>query len=607
MTEEKDTKALARLTAYIVTAVAGLFVLCVTTLLVATWIQLTVHDPLDSPALLALKETYAKGNKEAVILDGIRALDLQARRAYFTNQSQVRLASYLAFAGVFVLLVALKSAAALTRRAPMPSKCPGGDSSWHNAALARRMIGAGGFGCLVVVVAVGYLTESMHFAARGRGEKPDAPSTLEPEDIPMPSGTNTAAARRPTTTGVVDDRPDSPADALPEVAPPPPPPPPPTSWPCFRGPDGLGIARVENPPTAWDGKSGSNVLWKVKVPRQGYNSPVVWEERVFVTGADDHAREVYCFNGDTGQILWQGRVDTVIEGELPEVSEDTGYAAPSTATDGKRVYAIFGTGDIAAFTLEGERVWSRSLGVPDNHYGHSSSLIMHGTNVIVQYDHSKAASILAIDGASGRTVWETPRDVKVAWTSPILARRNGREEIVLSANPFAISYDPANGKELWKVKCMGGEVGPSPAFANGYVFVANEYAKLVALDPGKQQILWENEDDLPDTASPLAVEDLLITASSAAIVTCYDAESGEVHWKEEFDEGFYGSPVFAGGMVYVMDMEGTTLIFKASKTYELVAKPQLGEGSFCTGAFVENRIYLRGLTHLFCVAESAAE
>lgn len=603
--ETKDRKKLARVTAYVVAAIAALFTLCLTTLLVATWIQLTVHDPLDSPALLALKESYAKGNADPVLLDGIRALDLQARRAYFSNQAQMRLGSYLAFAGVLVLLLALRSAAALSRQPPMPSKCPGEDRSWRDATWTRRLIGSGGFACLVIVVAVGYLSETMHFSESHVADAPP-PESGDTMPAPMPDGT---PAHSRTSAAPVDDQPDNPADALPDLgaAPTAPEPNPPLFWPGFRGPNGLGVANVDAPPTAWDGKSGSNILWKVAIPNPGYSSPVVWEKRVFVTGAKERILAVYCYDADTGDLAWQAAVDTVIEGDLPEVSEDTGYAAPTMATDGERVYAIFGTGDIAAFTLKGERVWSRSLGVPENHYGHSSSLIVHGHQVIVQYDHGKAASIIAIEGQNGQTAWETKRDVKIAWTSPVLVARDGREEVILSANPFVVSYNPTTGEELWRVRCMSGEVGPSPAFANGYVFIANEYAKLVALDPGKQQILWENEDDLPDTSSPLAVGNLLFTAGSGGIVTCYNAESGEIHWKQEFDEGFYSSPVFAGGHVYLMDLEGTMHIFEAAPTYKVVAEPKLGEGSVCTPAFVENRIYLRGMTHLYCVAPSVAK
>ncbi len=610
--DKQDRKKLAIGTAYVVAALAGVFVLCITTLLVATWIQLTVNDPLDSPALLALKESYGKGgDTDPAILDGIRALDLQARRAYFTNQAQMRLGSYLAFGGVLVLLLALKCAGALSPRVPMPSKCPGGDQAWHDARWARRAIGVGGFACLVAVVAVAYLTDHMHFSM-ARVSDTSPPPIAEPDNggeaLPQPVPDGTPAAHQPPE-GHVADQPDTPAEALPDfgVTDPAPPvvPPAPTYWPCFRGPNGLGIADVKAPPTSWDGKSGSNVLCKVKVPRSGFSSPVVWSNRLFVTGADTTAREIFCFDTDTGDIAWQAQVETVIEGEFPEVSEDTGFAAPTMATDGERVYAIFGTGDIAAYTMAGKRVWARSLGVPENHYGHSSSLMVYGSRVIVQYDHGKSASILALEGANGKLAWETKRPVKIAWTSPVLAARDGRDELILSAEPFVISYDPATGKELWKVSCMSGEVGPSPAFADGYVFVANEYAKLVALDPGEQQILWENEDDLPDTASPLAVGNMLFTSGSAGMITCYNAESGEIHWKHELDDSFYASPIFAGGMVYQMDNKGVMHIFKADTTYESVAAPKLGEDSVCTAAFVGNRIYLRGMNHLYCIAEPA--
>jgi outer membrane protein assembly factor BamB len=375
-------------------------------------------------------------------------------------------------------------------------------------------------------------------------------------------------------------------------------------WPSFRGPGGNGIATTTEAPLRWDGPANQGILWKAEIPLPGFNSPIVWEERVFLSGADETTQAVYCFDAASGEALWQREVRTAgTPDRFPEVTSDTGYAAPSMATDGQRVFAIFTTGDIIGLDLEGRPVWSRNLGIPDNHYGHSSSLITHGEALLVQYDHAGGPRLIALDTVSGDLLWETKRDVQTSWASPIIVQTGNRFEVILNTNPIVASYDPATGKELWAVDCMMGEVAPSPAYAGGVVFAVNQNAILCAIDPESSSIVWEAEDDLPDVSSPLATEDFVFLLTSYGVVTCYDTRDGKMIWNHEFEEGFYSSPILAGGLVYALDMSGVMRIFKASAEFDLVASPELGEKSMCTPAFVKNRIFIRGDQHLYCIEE----
>lgn len=381
-------------------------------------------------------------------------------------------------------------------------------------------------------------------------------------------------------------------------------------WPSFRGMGSQGLADATmTPPLTWDGESGTNVVWKVRTPRPGFSSPIVWGDSLFVTGGDRQNRDLYCYDATTGDMCWTAHADNILGSPVrpPRVTDDTGYAAPTPATDGIRVYAIFATGDVMAVDFDGNRVWARNLGPSDNPYGHASSLVVHRGRLLVQYDHFGTSRFLALDAATGETLWEDEREVGASWASPVLAAVGGRTEVYLNAEPFVMAYDAETGERLWRNECMGGEVGPSPAYLDGLAFFATDYATLAAIHTGGGEqagtIAWEVDEELPDVSSPVAADGLLFVPTSAAAVSCYDARTGERYWLELFDEGFYGSPVVVGNRVYVTDFKGRTHVFAVSREYESLAINELGEPSVGTFAFRGNRAFLRGNRYLYCLAE----
>ncbi len=374
---------------------------------------------------------------------------------------------------------------------------------------------------------------------------------------------------------------------------------------AFRGPLSQGVSFSKNIPTEWDGTTGANILWKTTIPKKGFNSPIIWGDKIFLAGADAASREVYCFNRNDGKLLWTGVADN-IQGSpstLPKVTEDTGLSAPTLTTDGKRVYAIFATGDVIAFDMNGKRVWARNLGVPDNHYGHSSSLVTWDNKLFIQYDTNKGGKLIALDVATGNTVWETVRKSKISWASPVLAEVDGKYQIILTADPIVAGYDEETGKELWSVDCMMGEVGPSVAYSDGIVVAANEYARMVAIDIRTHKILWENDEYLPEASSPVAYNGLLFIATSYGVFVCYDLKTGEKYWEHDFGTTIYSSPTIADGKVFLMDNEGTMRIYEVGKEMKLIGENSLGEKSGPTPAFADGRIYLRGANDLYCIGK----
>jgi len=380
------------------------------------------------------------------------------------------------------------------------------------------------------------------------------------------------------------------------------------NWANFRGPGANGHADHANPPANWNAKEDRNILWKTTTPKHGMSSPVVWDDRLFLTGADESTRQLYCFDTDTGKLLWQHDVEGLPgappDGTLPDVLDETGFAAPTATTNGRYVAAVFGTGELVCVTTKGQRLWARHLGIPKNHYGHASSLMSYGNMLFVQYDQTDDSQLLAFDLASGKPVWQAQRS-DISWSSPILIDNQGRMELILTNGKAVDSYDPKSGKRLWHMDCLDGEVAPSAVYADGVVFVAGEGATASAIDIGNHdsepKLLWQWDETLPDAASPLANKHCLILPTGFGVVTCLDAKTGEVCWEHEFDDGFYSSPILVNDRVYIIDLSGTMQVFRMGNEFERLGAFKIGEDAYATPAFVGDRIYIRGVTHLFCI------
>jgi outer membrane protein assembly factor BamB len=334
-----------------------------------------------------------------------------------------------------------------------------------------------------------------------------------------------------------------------------------------------------------------------------------------LAGATKQKREVYCFDADTGKLQWQREVGGTVQREAkpPKVGEGTGYAAPTMACDGQRVFAIFANGDISAFDLAGNPAWVRSLGVPKNSYGHASSLSVYQDLVIVQYDQGSSkdnkSQLLALRVTSGETAWSVPRAVPNSWASPIVIEHEGAPQIITAADPWVIAYQPSNGEEIWRAKCLQYDVGPSPVYERGVVYVVSEFPCLSAVradgrgDVTETHVLWTADAGLPDTASPLVTDQFVLLAASFGTVTCYDVAKGdEPLWEEDFDGSFSSSPSRVGSRVYLFATEGKAWIVEPSREEcRRVSEADLGEECVTSPAFQPGRIYIRGKKHLFCI------
>lgn len=549
------------------TAVVGaIFSLIILVLLVSNFVRSSVIQARREQELVNQKIEIQKRPNDEQLLARIRRLDLQYRQNLFRNLDFTRKGAYLLLGSVVIMLIGFKGASALKKRMPMPQPATERlTEQVREAKFSRLAVTAGlialGFGALLLAIRPGIaFFETIQV------------------DTSIPS--------------------------LEQIS---------KNWPRFRGPEGSGISAYTNIPDHWDIKTGEGILWKTEVPLAGMNSPVVWEDRVFLSGGDPNSLEVYCFDAFDGRLLWTGSVGRLSvrnDNESLDVMEDTGYAAPSVATDGRRVYAIFATGVVGSFDFDGNKIWEKDLGIPDNMYGYACSLAMFENLLLIQYDQGavedEISVFLALESFSGRTIWETKRPVESSWTSPIVTLIDGRYQLITCSNPLVIAYNPADGTELWRADCLGADVAPSPVYANGLVFVIEPHMNTLAIRPDGHGDVTETHisykiDFAPDICSPVSNGEMIFLLSTDGLLCCYKTEDGAKLWEKELGEYFQASPSLVGDKLYLLSEEGTMFIVEVGPEYKEAEKVELGEKCFASPAFVDGRIYIRGVKNLYCI------
>jgi outer membrane protein assembly factor BamB len=595
--------------------ISGIFTALVSLLMMLNYMQIRGSEPLESKTLNVLVEKLSAepGNQE--LIDEIRQFDLLARKAYFSSLWQIRTGAWLLLIGGIVLVIALRSYHNLRFSIAPPDDSKPGERK--SRMLAQRWIGIAGIlvfllAGLSAFLSADHLKQFETVQAALTENQPDDGieririttnvveepavvdttndvaeniSEIEEEtqtesDVDLARQVNESAAPVALTASLVNQ-----------------------NYTSFRGAFGNAVSTHRNIPTDWDGSTGKNILWKVEIPVHGYNSPIIWGDRLYFSGANTSKRVVYCMDRHTGKIIWEQEVNNIPGSPAtpPKTTEDTGLAAPSLTTDGNSVFALFGTGDIIAFDMDGNRKWARNLGVPKNHYGHSSSLLTWDNKVFVQYDTQAGSKVMALNASTGQTTWETARTSDVSWASPILANVNGQYQLIVLGNPDFSGYDTKTGRELWNVKCMSGEVGVSPVYGGGLVFAANEYATMIAVNPSTGEKVWEDRYYLPEVSSPAYHDGLLYIGTTFAVLASFEAATGKFVWEFDADDSFYSSPILADGKLYIFDTTGKAYIFKPDREPELIASPELGERVYSTPAFANGRIYIRGNKHLYCI------
>jgi outer membrane protein assembly factor BamB len=574
-------------------------------MLVTNYFQVRGVSPLETEIMETLKELNEASVNNLALQEQIRQLDLMSRKAYFVGHDRLMNGVCILLGMLAVFLVCARLYFSGVKDIPDKEIDP--VDEWATKTKARQYVIWGALGLaattlVFVVLSSPHLrfTKTEKIAVNTQFE--ENTSGTDTELVPAISQQETNQETDTSETSEISEASETSETSAepakePAVQPT-------VSHNAFRGNSSNGTSAAKNVPVKWDLAKGTNILWKREIPRKGYNSPVISGNRVFFTGADAETRELFCYDLATGKQLWT-LAATDIPGSperAPETTDDTGLAAASVAANGKQICAIFGTGDLICADMDGNRLWAKNIGVPDNHYGFSSSLLMLGNLLFVQFDDRKTAKVIAYDAATGTERWNKTRQNKLSWSSPVIAYVNNAPQLALMGELSLIAYNPYNGEQLWRVDGFYGEPGASPCSAAGVVYVSGDHSKFVAVNAVDGTVLWEKNDFLTEVASLVATKDNIFMATTYGLVVSFDAKTGEPRVEHELGEQFYSSPMMVEGKIYLFDMEGKMYIFSADDDFKLLDSFATGEKTVATPAFTDGKIVVRTEKSIYCVA-----
>jgi outer membrane protein assembly factor BamB len=388
-------------------------------------------------------------------------------------------------------------------------------------------------------------------------------------------------------------------------------------WDRFRGPDGAGQSDARTIPVEWQPQ---NFLWKRPLAGIGHSSPVIWDDRIFLTSADPQTAElmVLAFNAINGAPLWERR----LPGATYEQHAQNSFASGTPAVDRDRVYVLWRTGEmikLAAFTHSGEVLWQRDVDDSDEKFGFGASPVLAGDIVFVVNDIESESSITGVDRATGEIRWQFSRpSAQSAFSTPCpLDAADGRERLITTSTAAGVTaVDPATGRIAWQAleKQLPERCVSSPIAAGGLVLVScgrvNNGLYLIALRPGPDgsppEEAYRIRQGVPNVPTPVVAGDLLFLWHDKGIVACHDLATGQLHWRERIGGNFNSSPIRVGNRIYCVSRAGEAVVLAADKRFQLLARNSLEEPVSATPAVAHGRMYLRTEQSLMCIGEAAA-
>ncbi len=413
------------------------------------------------------------------------------------------------------------------------------------------------------------------------------------------------------------------------------------NWPSLRGPDRTGFAPGANPPVEWSEEK--NVRWKVEIEGTGHASPAVWGDRVYVmsaveVAAEGDAPEVTDASADPGDRtegpnavhrflvsaydLTDGRRvwSTAVREEVPHESlhSTASQASASTVTDGEHVWAFFGSRGLFCLDSNGRVVWEAHFGTQNtrNEFGEGATPLVHGGKVVVNWDHEGESFIVGLDAKTGRELWRRQRDEPTSWSTPTVVRDGEIDVVVVSAANRVRGYDLATGEELWAVGGLGLNVVPTPVADGETVWVMSGWREAHGMAirypgargdlTGSDRVLWELDEGLSYVPSAVLVDGALhFFQRFSGILSCFDLTTGEPCYERRRIEGFeniYASPVAAGDRIYSVSRDGSAVVFRAGREFEVLARNELDDVFNATPAVAGDMLVLRGDRYLYAIA-----
>jgi outer membrane protein assembly factor BamB len=427
------------------------------------------------------------------------------------------------------------------------------------------------------------------------------------------------------------------------------------SWPSFRGPQASGIAERQNLPDKWDVKTGENILWRTPIPGLAHSSPIVWGDRVFVTSAvstdpkatfrpglygdgdaskdmSRHRWMIYALDRRNGKIVWERIAH---QGEpLEKRHIKSTYANSTPATDGRIVVAWFGSQGIHAYDVNGRFLWKVDLGrldvgaydIPTYEWGPASSPIIWNNLVIIQCDTQTDSFLLALDAATGKTVWKTDREELPSWGTPTVVATSSGPQLVTNASNYIRGYDPRTGKELWRLGRSSKITAPTPIYSDGLFVVASgrgperpifvvrpDSRGDLTLSEGKtasDAIVWSRTGRGSYMPTPLAYNGILYVLGNNGLFDAYDLKTGEEVYRQRLPlvgSGFSASPIAADGKIFLSNEDGEILVIDAGKKFNHVGTNSMGEMLMATPAISDGVLYVRSSASLFAIGRKGSK
>ncbi len=436
-------------------------------------------------------------------------------------------------------------------------------------------------------------------------------------------------------------------------------------WPRWRGPEASGSAVKANPPTTWSEKDNEHIRWKIEVPGEGSSTPIVVADRVYVSTAvktarvqenaedDDtdaqsesepleprrderrdqqrdrrrrfgggptpnhyYAFMLLAYDRASGRELWRTSVTEQVPHEAGH-STNT-FASSSPVSDGQRLYVSFGSRGVYCLDLNGKLLWQRDLGRMQTRaqFGEGSSPAVHEGTLVVPFDHEGDSFIVALDAKSGQEKWRQPRDERTTWSTPLITEFKGRTQVITNGTNRVRSYDLVNGELIWECGGQAGNPIPSPVrFENDVIVMTGfrGYAIFsIPLDAvgditASDTVTWTETDAAPYVPSPVLYKgQLYFLKSNNGILVSRDAKNGELLIEETRLPDvsmIYASPVAAADRIYITGRDGTTVVIRHGRTFEVIAKNKLHDEIDASAAVVDDELFFRGKQHLYCIAE----
>ena len=397
-------------------------------------------------------------------------------------------------------------------------------------------------------------------------------------------------------------------------------------WPQFLGPKGNGHSDARDLPLHWN--ETENVVWKTLIHDRGWSSPVIWGNQIWLTTATSDGRRLYalCLDRETGRVLKDLKLFDVIQPQYCHPFNT--YASPTPVIEPGRIYITFGSAGTACIDTRSFHVLWERRDIECNHFrGAGSSPILFQDLLFMNFDGSDHQFVIALDKQSGKTVWMTKRsidfqdlesngkptaegDFRKAFSTPHVAMINGRPELISLGSKAAYSYNPNDGRELWRVEERGQySASTRPVVGLGKIFFPTGFSsgQLFAVRGGGQGVIteshvaWKVKRGVSNKPSILLIGERLYMISDAGIASCIEADTGKVLWQERIGGEFSASPAYADGKIWLFSEEGKTSVITPGKSFQLLTENQLGDGFMASPAIAGKSFFLRSRTHLYRV------